>query len=83
MNIFDYYALFVTTSAGEIIEIENSLEAVADAICKYGLDGDIKISTPEYTVLNTFGIYVDRCFDPEYMEQLRPILVEKQNNIFG
>ena len=26
------------------------------------------------------GFFVDRCSDPEYMEALRPILIEKQFN---
>ena len=29
-------------------------------------------------MLNTFGIYIDRCSDFDYLEKLRPVLVEKQ-----
>lgn len=75
-NIDEYKELIVCTGRNEI-KIENSIEAVSDAICKYGIDGDISIYTADYMVLNTFGIYVDRCFNSEYMEKLRPVLVEK------
>ena len=77
-NINEYPYLTVTTQNGETARIENNLESVSDAICKYGLEGDITISTDDYKVLNTFGTFVDRCSDPVYMEQLRPILMEKQ-----
>lgn len=80
-NINEYPYLTVTTNNGGSERIENNIESVSTAICKYGMAGDITISTDDYTVLNTFGFFVDRCFDPEYMEQLRPILVEKQQRL--
>ena len=58
-NIDEYNELIVCTGRDEI-KIENSIEAVSNAICKYGIDGDISIYTADYRVLNTFGIYVER-----------------------
>ena len=78
MNNIDGYKELIVCTGRDEIKIENSIEAVSDAICKYGIDGDISIYTADYRVLNTFGIYVDRCFNSEYMEKLRPALVEKQ-----
>ena len=80
-NINEYPYLTVTTQNGESERIENSLESVSEAICKYGMKGDVTISTDDYMVLNTFGFYVNRCSDPVYMEQLRPVLVEKQQKL--
>ena len=80
-RIEEYDELLVATSDGEEITIENNIDSVASAICKYGLMGDITVNTEDYIVLNTFGIYVDRCCDSEYMEKLRPALVAKQLEI--
>lgn len=75
------YLIGYSTKTGEEKDIPNTLEDVADYIVREGLKGDMQILTPFYEpVLNTFGFFVDRCSDPEYMEALRPILVEKQNN---
>lgn len=75
----EYSHLIVNAKDGSTIEIDNTLEKVAEIICKYGRQGDISITTPFGTsLLNTMGIYVDRCSDAEYMEELRPVLIEKQ-----
>ena len=78
-QILEHPYLLVNTADGEQIEIENTLELVAKSICQYGSSGDIMITTPYDTpVLNTMGIYVDKCSNAEYMESLRPVLIEKQ-----
>ena len=80
MNKFgDFPFLVGVTSNRHAVKLENSAEAVADFICSKGVDGDLCILTPDGDkVLNTFGIYIDRCSDFDYLEKLRPVLVEKQ-----
>lgn len=80
MNKFgDFPFLVGVTSNRHAVKLENSTEAVADFICSKGVDGDLCILTPDGDkVLNTFGIYIDRCSDFDYLEKLRPVLVEKQ-----
>lgn len=64
--------------------IENTLESVADYICRNGMDGDITVTTPmDEFVLDTFGIYIDQCPDTEYLEQLKKVLIPKQMNLDG
>lgn len=75
----NYEKLIGITDDGDATEIKNTTEAVADFICEKGLKGDLYILTPDgERILNTFGMYVDRCVSPEYMEQLRPVLIQKQ-----
>ena len=76
----NYEKLIGVTAEGDATEIENNTESVAEYICSKGVKGDLYILTPDgERVLNTFGMYVDRCVSPEYMERLRPILVQKQH----
>ena len=76
----NYEKLIGITDDGEATQIDNDTKAVADFICEKGLKGDLYILTPDgERILNTFGMYVDRCVSPEYMERLRPILVQKQH----
>lgn len=83
MDKFKDYEKLVGYSyaTGEEKVIPNTLEDVADYIVREGLKGDVMILATDNTpVLNTMGFFFDRCSDPEYMEALRPILIEKQNN---
>lgn len=83
MNKFKDYDFLIGYSCATNTEttIPNTLEDVANFIVREGLKGDTEIYAPDYfPVLNTFGFFVDRCSDPEYMEALRPILIDKQNN---
>ncbi len=79
----DYDVLYGYSSAtGVQTEIPNTLEDVANYIVREGLTGDVLITTPLDTpVLNTMGFFVDQCADSEYMEALRPVLIEKQSNL--
>lgn len=76
----DYEVLYGYSSAtGKQTEIPNTLEDVAEYIVREGSCGDLIITTPLDTpVLNTMGFFVDWCVDSEYMEALRPVLIEKQ-----
>ena len=49
-RIEEYDELLVATSDGEEITIENNIDSVASAICKYGLMGDITVNTEDYIV---------------------------------
>lgn len=79
----DYDVLYGYSSAtGVQTEIPNTLEDVANYIVREGLTGDVLITTPLDTpVLNTMGFFIDQCVDSEYMEALRPVLIEKQSNL--
>lgn len=78
----NYEKLIGITDESEATQIDNDTEAVADFICDKGLKGDLYILTPDgERVLNTFSMFVDRCVSPEYMEELRPVLVQKQLHI--
>lgn len=75
----NYEKLIGVTSDGDATEIKNTTKSVVDFICEKGVKGDLYVLTPDdERVLNTFGMYVDRCVSPEYMEQLRPVLIQKQ-----
>lgn len=79
----DYDVLYGYSSAtGVQTEIPNTIEDVANYIVREGLYGDVLITTPLDTpVLNTMGFFIDQCVDSEYMEALRPVLIEKQSNL--
>jgi hypothetical protein len=65
-------------------QIKNTLEDVADFICRNGMNGSITITTPmDELVLDTFGIYIDHCPDKRYLEQLKKVLIPKQMKIDG
>jgi hypothetical protein len=76
------YLIGIFTSGDK--QLSNSLEAVADFICEAGMEDDLVITKPDgQRVLNTFGIYIDRCADQEYLEKLLPVLIPKQMAIDG
>ena len=68
--------------AGDAVKIENNAKALTAFICTVGLKKDVHIFTPDGdAVLNTFGIFVDRCRDQEFMEELRETLVPMQREL--
>ena len=63
-------------------KIENTAEAIATFIVDSGVDYDLKILTPdEDTVLNTFGIWIDRCSDQDFLTELKEVLIPKQKKL--
>jgi hypothetical protein len=67
-------------TSGEDAELANTPEAVAAFICDAGRHEDVVIVTPEYDrVLNTFGIYIDRCSDQAFLQRLLPVLIPLQH----
>ena len=62
-------------------EIENTPEAVAEFIINTAKeDVSAVISTPEHdTVITTNGMYVDRCYDQDFLKKLQPVLIPMQH----
>ena len=73
------YEYLIGMTSGNDERLKNTPESVAEFICRAGKHEDVIITTPNFNkVLNTFGIYVDKCNDPVFMEKLRLVLVSKQ-----
>lgn len=71
------------------ITIENTPEAIAEHICKYGLHEDITIYTEDGDfLLSTFGIYIDKCpnqrfLQEELLPELIPMQMEVEEQVWG
>lgn len=66
------------TSSQEFILI-NSPKNLADFICAKGAEGDITVTDIyDQFILNTMMIYLDRCADPDYCEEIRKEIVPIQ-----
>ena len=63
---------------------KNSVEEVAEFICKEGLNGDVEIITSDGDVfITTFGIYLDKVKDEDYRNELVKVLVPMQKKLDG
>ena len=60
-----------------------SVEEVADFICKNGKHGDVTITNNGEPFITTIGIYLDKVADIKYRAQLMPILTKKQKTLFS
>ena len=60
-----------------------SVEEVADFICKNGKRGDVTITNNGEPFITTIGIYLDKVADIRYRAQLMPILAKKQKTLFS
>ena len=60
-----------------------SVEEVADFICKNGKHGDVTITNNGEPFITTIGIYLDKVADIRYRAQLMPILTKKQKTLFS
>ena len=60
-----------------------SVEEVADFICKNGKRGDITITNNGEPFITTIGIYLDKVADIRYRAQLMPVLAKKQKTLFS
>ena len=70
-----YYGLF----ADDEVKLENTAEALASFICEQGTCQDLWILTPESVqVINTSGIWIDKCCDQEFLQELKEVLIPKQ-----
>ena len=59
-----------------------SIEEVAKFIVEEGLHSDVKILTEDgETLLDTFGIFINKISDMEYREQLLKVLIPMQQNL--
>lgn len=59
-----------------------SVEEVADFICKNGKRGDVTITNNGEPFITTIGIYLDKVADIRYCAQLMPVLAKKQKTLF-
>lgn len=60
-----------------------SVEEVADFICKNGKRGDVTITNNGEPFITTIGIYLDKVVDIRYRAQLMPVLAKKQETLFS
>ena len=65
---------------GEMVRLVPTAENIAAYIVTNGLKGDITMTTPlDKHFLNTFGTFIDRCSDFDFMEnKLKPVLIPMQ-----
>lgn len=62
----------------------NSIEEVAQFICKEGLTSDVRIVKEDGNLLlDTFGTFINRITDMEYREELLKVLVPMQKKLDG
>lgn len=60
-----------------------SIKAVAEFITREGRSSDVLITdTLDRSVCSTFGIFIDRCPDKQFLQELLRHLVPMQNEIF-
>ena len=63
-------------------KLDNTAEALANFICVAGETSDLRILLPNgNTLLNTFGIFIDRCADKEFLEELKEVLIPMQKEM--
>ncbi len=60
-----------------------SVEEVADFICKNGKYGDVTITNNDEPFITTIGIYLDKVADIRYRAQLMPVLTKKQKQVLA
>ncbi len=64
--------------------MENNVQSVAPFICNEGLKGDLTVTSPaDEFVLDTFGIYINKIADMEYLEELLKVLIIIQTALDG
>lgn len=60
-----------------------SVDEVAEFICKNGKHDDITITNNGEPFITTIGIYLDKVADIRYRAQLMPVLAKKQKTLFS
>ncbi len=60
-----------------------SVEEVADFICKNGKRGDVTITNNGEPFITTIGIYLDKVADIRYRARLMPILTKRQRQVLA
>lgn len=60
-----------------------SVEEVADFICKNGKHGDVTITNNGEPFITTIGIYLDKVADIRYRARLMPILTKRQRQVLA
>lgn len=70
---------YIGVFSGGETEIVNTPDRLAAFICEAGKQDDLTVLTPDRrVVLNTFGIYIDRCPDQDFLHELLDILIPMQ-----
>jgi hypothetical protein len=81
MDVSQYEYLIGMTGGGDM-RLENTPEAVAAFLCDAGQYEDVAVAAPDGAmVLTTFGIYVDRCRDQDFLQRLLPVLIPLQHEV--
>jgi hypothetical protein len=63
-------------------KLDNTAKALAKFICVAGETSDLRILLPNgNTILNTNGIFIDRCADKEFLEELKKTLIPMQKKV--
>jgi len=75
---------YIGISTNKEVKPENTAESLATFICDAGNSGDLRIITPNGNeILNTFGIFINRCADMEFLEELKKVLIPMQKKLEG
>ena len=70
-----YTGMFLDVS----VVLNNDAKSLSSFICTNGVKNDLRIYTPDgKEVLDTFGIFVNKCCDQEFMLELRKALATMQ-----
>lgn len=73
---------FLVGSSNRCNKRLHNVNEVAEFICRDGLIGYVTVRTPDgESVLDTFGIYLNKISDMEYREELLKVLIPMQEKI--
>ena len=66
------------------IRIENTAESLATFICTAGKYCNIFITVPDKRlILNTSGIWINQCFEKDFLEELKQVLIPMQKELMN
>ena len=83
MTAEEKYPLLIGHSLAGRTRLHNIYE-VANFICTHGQYDDLRITQKDGTpFLDTFGIYINKIADMDYLEELKKVLVPMQMEIDG
>lgn len=81
MKIADH-PFYMGLSPNGAVKLKNTAKSIATFICD--TDDDVQILTPDGDkILNTFGLFISRCADKEFLEELRVVLTPMQKKMEG
>ena len=75
------YPILFGISRGEVCILRN-IKQVAKFICRNGVKGDVCIINMHGELfLDTFGLYINKIADNDYLEELKKVLIPMQKRI--